>query len=154
MFDFIELIRASNLCGLRRSLDVICFCFRTNYVTYCLSCQCFVRLFDEAKLIASSCDMLLPASDFVGDYECWDWSNSHNGTLFDEQVQYISNCVVAVKEASIKPCGDINIECDDGMRIEIIISTLSRYESWRFFEQDCSEKFTIVCYGTEIVREF
>ena len=153
MIEFIEIIRNSKLCAIRRSLDVICFQFETEHGVYCLNCQCFVRLFDGAHMVASSQDMVLPASDLVVEDESWDWSMCSDGTLFDEQISGFRDCQLSVENARINNYGDISIECKNRVCIEIMISTLSKYESWRFFKQSDYESFTIVCYGTEIVRE-
>lgn len=152
MMNYIEQIRGAQLTFWGRTLDLVSLYFEKNDAAYCLHCQCLVRVFKNGKLIISSGDILLPENSFDGELDNWDWSESLDRTLFDEQLRNTQLSAPSVRSIAINACGDIHIECETGIVIEVLTTTLSNREMWRFFQEGASERTTIVHYGAESVE--
>lgn len=157
MIDFKDFFQNATIRFASRTLNLIGFLLIVDGETYYLHCQCLVRVFDGIKLIASSGDIYWPETNYDGDEDSWDWSEAVGKTLFDEQIRVITDYQMTVDNATVNECGDIHFECDNGIRIEVIVTSLKQDdiwdESWRLFRSPDYDSFTIVCNGTEIVRE-
>ena len=145
-------LKGSRLIDIKRSLNIISLQFKVADDVYCLHCSNLVRFLREDCIIASSNDIYICASD-QGD-ENWDWSEHKNESVYD--------CIVSesvlpllpdkVSNIIVTPWNDIEITFESGLLIEVIVTSVSGNEEWRFFKQGDSENNTLVAYGDGFER--
>lgn len=152
MLNMTDLLIGTRLSTYARTLNLICLHFESGDGTiYCLHSQCLLRIMKDKSLIASSNDVYNPCTAFNGDIDEWDWSEQVGETLYDEGMKNgLSEALpLRVLSVSFGKCGDIFLELEQGYSIEIIVTTVTDDESWRFFQMLHSEEITFVYSGDE-----
>ena len=160
-FEDIELIRKHMqiLVGAQwvwsgRAAAMGTFVFLNKESEYALHVQSAFRIRTEDKLIVANLDMFDPLPEIEGS-QSFDW-NSYNwdvqgANCYDRWSQGFVNEVEngkagIVRKIHVNDLGDLIIEIDNGMVIEVFLNS-SREECWRFFERE-SEGHHLVVKGT------
>ena len=131
-------------CGRCNSMDWLWF----NQLgsIYAIHLQCPWRIVDQERVLLANEDMYYPNTEFSGDYDEFEWDNQ-GGNLFDEKVGQVLNTEKekwTIKSYVTSPFGDLEIEFENGKKLQIFITGSTDSEQWRFFKKDRNEPHIVV----------
>lgn len=130
------------------------FVFLNKESEYALHVQSAFRIRTEDKLVVANLDMFDPLPEIEGsqsfDWDSYNW-DVQGVNCYDRWSQGFVNEVEngkvgIVRKVHVNHLGDLIIEIDNGMVIEVFMNS-SKEECWRFFERE-SDGHHLVVMGT------
>lgn len=136
-----------------RSSGLAWFGFVINDFDFALHVQSSFRIIIDNRIIVANLDMYEPTIELQKkpdfDWDTYDWEPKGNN-CYDTWILKFRKGEHSgtVKNINISNLGDITIEIDNGMIIEVFVNT-SLNECWRFFERNSDEHLIITGNGLE-----
>ncbi len=136
-----------------RASGMAWFGFLINDFDYALHVQSSFRVRNNDKLIIANLDMYEPTIELQEqsnfDWDTFDWEIKGNN-CYDIWIQEfrMKNRNAIVQNIIINDWGDLTIEVDNGMIIEVFVNS-SLNECWRFFERNSDDHLIINGSGLE-----
>lgn len=131
-----------------RASEMAWFGFVTDNFDFALHVQSSFRICVNDKIIIANLDMYEPTIELQNkpdfDWDAYNWEINGNN-CYDIWIQEFrkNNRNGVVKNVSISNLGDLKIEVDNGMVIEVFNNT-SLSECWRFFERNSDDHLVIM----------
>jgi hypothetical protein len=130
--------------------------FVVDNINYALHLQSGFRVRTKEKLLIANLDMFDPTDTVIGDpsfaWEQYDWDIQGNN-CYDEWTQRFGkeSSDGIVRAVEVSDFGDLTIEIDNGMIIEVFVNS-STQECWRFFERGADHHLVVTGLGPEADR--
>ena len=118
-----------------RCCNLACLCFAHENDEINLHIQCFFRLLHNNKVILSSEDMGYCHENI--DDQDFDWSTPGK-SIYDIDLKNNKDfiCSTPVKSAEQNETGDLLIEFENGLKLEVFIDSTREWEKYRIFDDD------------------
>ncbi len=144
--NFIDIGRASDLLWLQFGEKIKIKNYKNIEIergSMGLNIQCPWRILKRDQLILGNNDIYEPADD-IFETE-FDWSEI-GGSVFDKKViEIFSNMLpLMVKSVEVSKIGDLKLEFEKEIVLEVISNSASKIELWRFINYKTNEH--IVCF--------
>lgn len=130
------------------------FAFQINESDYAIFVRSGFRVCTKERVLIAQSDMFAPTKDYKEnlqfDWDSYDWSiKGANG--YDEWIKNIRDkfqgkIIGTVKRVYVSDFGDLKIEIDNGMIIEIFINSSTK-ECWSFFKRESEEDLVVFTSG-------
>lgn len=124
----------------------------THNSTFTFHIQCPWRLVINHTIFLGSGDIFIPSSEFVGEWEEFEWDRNGNN-LFDERINnydYINLYPLIIDKIDIRLFGDIVIRFRCGSYLELFTNNAAKEEQWRFYRMDIEREHIVVTpYGID-----
>ncbi len=144
----LSILKGFMLSKFTRCINMGCFVFIDPFSDrkYELHLQCPWRIEFQESIFVAQGDMYLPASNFSGDWDEFDWDKK-GSNLFDEKAEsYHSSDFypLHIMEVTSDNYGGIDIYFDKKTQMKVFINSSTIEEQWRLLRKDQQEDHFVV----------